>query len=140
MSGRLRSCRSLGAALGGLLLALAGCSSNKLTIEVSSTPETNEGRPFYAVVRQVEQATYVTDGYDIIAAKVFKNPPDPSVLRSEVIYPGRTLELVVQKPETVPIAVYFLFSHPGERWKMSRVQPLPSSLSIELDKNQIKGE
>jgi hypothetical protein len=134
-----RSRRSL-AALGGVLLALAGCSSNKLKIEVNSTIETNEGRPFYAVVRQVEQATYVTDGYDIVAAKVFVNPPDPSVLRSEVVYPGKTLELTVPKSETAPIAVYFLFSRPGERWKMSRVQPLPSSLTIELDKNQIKGD
>ncbi len=132
--------RSWTSVLGALLLVLAGCSSNKIKIEVSSTAETNEGRPFYVVVRQVEQATYVTDGYDVIAGKVYANPPDSSVLRSEVIYPGKTLELNVAKPETVPIAVYFLFTHPGERWKMSKVQPLPSSISVELDKNDIKGE
>ena len=119
---------------------LAGCSSNKLKIEVSSSAETNEGRPFYTVIRQVEQATYVTDSYEAVAAKVFANPPDPSVLRSEVIYPGQTAELTVTKPEVLPIAVYFLFSQPGERWKMSKVQPLPSSIDIELEKNQIKGE
>ena len=49
---------SLRLALGAaLLVAAAGCSSNKMKIEVTSTAETNEGRPFYAVVRQVEQAT-----------------------------------------------------------------------------------
>ena len=62
------------------------------------------------------------------------------MLRSEVVYPGRTLELTVKKPEAVPIAVYFLFAHPGDRWKLSQPQPLPSSLSVELDKNQIKGD
>jgi hypothetical protein len=121
-------------------VVLGGCSSNKMKIEVSSTVETNEGRPFYTVIRQVEQATYVTDSYEAVAAKVFANPPDPSVLRSEVIYPGQTAQLTVTKPEVLPIAVYFLFSQPGGRWKMSQVQPLPSSIDIELEKNQIKGE
>ena len=82
----------------------------------------------------------MTDSYDTVASKVFANPPDPSVLRSEVVYPGTTLDLTVVKPEMLPIAVYFLFTNPGERWKMSQVQPLPSSMDIGLDKNQIKGD
>jgi hypothetical protein len=122
------------------LLLVAGCASSTVTVAVESTPETNEGRPLYAVVRAVEEATYVTDSYDGIAAKVFARPPDATVLRSEVIYPGVKAELVVQKPDTRPLAIYFLFSEPGERWKMSQPQPLPGSIAVELGRNAITGE
>ena len=125
-------------ALVAALIALAaGCSSDKITVAVDSTVETNGGRPFYAVVRAVEQATFVTDGYDSIASKVFQNPPDPSVLRSEVVYPGTTLKIKVTKPDVLPVAVYLLFNEPGERWKASFAQPL-SNISLECEKNSLK--
>lgn len=131
-------------AVGALAFALAagtaasGCSSTQCELTVQSKPETNGGKPFYALVRAVEQATFVTDGYDSIAARVFPNPPDPTVLSSEVVYPGIKAKLTFKKPEGVPIGIYFLFTQPGERWKISKVQPLPNSMSIELDKNSIK--
>src|SRR2546421_12880563 len=103
-----------------VLAGLAGCSSSKIQVAVDSTPETNGGKPFYVVVRAVEQATYVTDTYDAIAAKVFANPPDPSVLRSEVVFPGKTAKVECVKPESLPIGVYFLFTQPGQRWKTAR--------------------
>lgn len=55
-----------------------------------------------------------------------------------MIYPGIKAKLSFKKPEGVPVGVYFLFSQPGERWKISKVQPLPSSMDFDLDKNSIK--
>ncbi len=127
-------------ALAVALAVAAGCSSTKTTIEVESTQETNGGRPFYVVVRAIDQAVFVTDGYDVVAQKVFQQPPDKSVLRSEVVYPGKTLEFKVDKPEVTPLAVYFLFNSPGDKWKTSYSQPVPSSVGIELDGNQIKSD
>ena len=117
---------------------VSGCASDKLTVDVTSTPETNDGKPFYAVVRACDQATFVTDNYETIAQKVFANPPDPSFLRSEVVYPGVETKIVVKKPDTLPVAVYFLFTTESTKWKTTKAQPLSSSLSLELDRNEIK--
>jgi hypothetical protein len=119
---------------------ISGCSSDKLTVDVTSTPETNGGKPFYAVVRACDQATFVTDNYETIAQKVFANPPDPSFLRSEVVFPGVEAKIVVKKPDAIPVAVYFLFTQPSDKWKTTRPQPLSSSLSLELDRNEIKSD
>ncbi len=132
---------SLGSAAVVLLaFFLGGCSSNTISVVIESSSETNARAPFYVVFRSVEQATYLTDTYDPIAAKVFANPPDPTVIRSEVIYPGFRLKLKVPKHDTTSLAIYFLFTNPGGRWKTSREQPLSSSVDIELEKNQIKSE
>jgi hypothetical protein len=119
-------------------LFVQGCSSNKMTIDIESTPETNAGRPFYAVIRAAEEATFVTDSYEAIAGKVFANPPDPTVLKAEVVYPGIPAKVTFTKPDTLPLAVYFLFNSPGERWKISKPLPLPSSVEIDLGRNDIK--
>ncbi len=116
----------LGAAL------LGGCSSNELTVAVTAPAEANGGRPFYAVVRAVDQGTHFTDTYESIAAKVFANPADPSVLGAEVIYPGKESELVVPRPEGTPVGIYFLFTSPGERWKVLKPQPLGDTVQVEL--------
>lgn len=117
---------ALGAAL------LGGCSSSELSVAVTSLGETNGGRPFYAVVRSVDQGTHFTDTYESIAGKVFANPADPSVLGAEVIYPGVDAKLVVPRPEGASVGIYFLFTTPGERWKVHKAQPLTSSVEVEL--------
>jgi hypothetical protein len=120
---------------------LAGCSSTRMTIYVDSTPETNGGRPFRAVVRTVEPSAYLTETYATVASKLFTTPPDGSILRSEVIYPGVEKEIELEKPQgNVPLGIYFLFTQPGERWKTTRKAPLPSSVEIELGANEIKKE
>lgn len=115
-----------------VLLSLAGCGSTGTSVVVTSQEVTNGGRPFYAVVRSVEQATHLTDTYESIAAKVFANPADPSVLAAQVIYPGVEATVEVQPSETLPLGVYFLFTEPGERWKVLQPKPLPSSMQIDL--------
>lgn len=117
------------------VLLLGGCSSTKMKVEVTSTSDTNGGRPFYAVFRSVDPGTYVTDSYEAIAGKVFA--PDPTVLRTEVVYPGVKGEIAVPKSEALPVGIYFLFTTPGEKWKILRQQPLPSSIQVELGKNDV---
>ena len=128
--------------LGAAALALAalcgvGCSSGppELTLEVTSAEGTNGGRPFYAVIRSVEQATYITDSYEAISAKVFANPPDPSVLRTEVIYPGVPATWTIEQPEGLSVGVYFLFTEPGDGWKIIRSPPLPTVVEVDLGAN-----
>ncbi|MBL4850468.1 MAG: hypothetical protein JKY65_33540 [Planctomycetes bacterium] len=141
--------RRLVARISSALFVLAallgsGCSSSsapdltvELTIEVTSKEETNAGRPFYAVIRAVEEATYITDSYEGIADRIFANPRDPSILRAEVIYPGVPVEWTVHQPEALSVGVYFLFTDPGDGWKIIRSAPLPKAIEVELGVNDV---
>src|SRR5438477_8807040 len=132
-----RSAAALALAVAALLVS--GCSSTKLTLRVRASPDANAGQPFYMVVRSTEQAAYVTESYESVAAKVFATPADPSVMRAIVIHPGQTKKLTFDKPEQAQaLGIYFLFTKPGERWKTARSAPLPSSVDIEVAANQIK--
>ena len=121
-----------GVIIGFAGLTLGGCASSGTSLTVTSKEETNGGRPFYAVVRSVDEATHLTDTYEAIAAKVFANPADASVLATQVIYPGVEATVSVEPSETLSLGVYFLFTNPGEHWKVLKHQPLPSSLEIDL--------
>jgi len=115
----------------------AGCSSTRVSVKVESKPEANGGAPFYMVVRAVEQASFVTESYESVAAKMLASPADPTVLKAEVVYPGDAKEVVVEKPKDQGLGVYFLFTKPGERWKTARNAPLPDDISVVLGSNQI---
>ncbi|HVY61462.1 MAG TPA: hypothetical protein VHF22_07400 [Planctomycetota bacterium] len=119
---------------------LSGCGGAKMTIKVDAAADTNGGQPLYMVVRQAEEAKYVTEDYGVIAAKVFATPADPDMIQREVIYPGDSKKVSFEKPKDKPVAIYFLFTKPGERWKTARPQPLPSSVDIELSGNTIKND
>ena len=115
-----------------------GCSSApEVTVEITSTAETNGGRPFYAVIRAVEQAIYITDSYEGIAGMIFANPRDPSILRAEVVYPGVPSEWTVEQPEGLSVGVYFMFTDPGDGWKIIRSAPLPTTIEVELGVNDV---
>jgi hypothetical protein len=115
-----------------------GCSSApEVTVEVTSTAETNGGRPFYAVTRSVEQTTYITDTYEGIAARIFATPPDPTILKAEVIYPGVPATWTVEQPEGLSVGVYFMFTDPGDGWKIVRSPPLPTTIEVELGVNSV---
>jgi hypothetical protein len=115
---------------------LGGCSSTEMTLGITAKGDVNGGRPFYAVVRAVDQGTHVTDTYESIAGKVFANPPDPTVIKTAVIYPGVEQQLKFKKPEGLPVGVYFLFTSPSDKWKILRPQPLASA-TIELGANGV---
>ena len=129
------------AVLALVALAGVGCSSTGVSIYVDAASGTNDGQPFYAVVRSIDEAAFVTDAYETVAAKVFASPADQTVVRSAVIYPGvnQVIELK-EKPTGKTLAVYFLFTKPSERWKTSRSQPLPDSIEIKLEDSKIKDE
>ena len=60
------------AALGLVAAVLAGCgSSSTLTVRIDPSADANAGQPFYVVVRSTEQAEYVTESYESVAARVF---------------------------------------------------------------------
>lgn len=115
-------------------------ASGKIEVEivVRSTRETNDGRPLHAVVRAVDQETYVADSYAQVANLVTHK--DESVLATFVIFPGHEHRQTIEVSKKTPIAVYALFTRPGKRWKKLLAYPTPTPVQIVLSRRDITGQ
>lgn len=126
------------------LILLVGCSSTpELTLYVHSKESVNKGRPLYVAIRYMDEQDFIRSTYQDISEKMFqKKDPLDKFLATEVIYPGKEkyITLKIKPEEKVPLAVFFIFLDPGDRWKTLVPQPLPSTWEIELTGNEIKAK
>ncbi|MDY7233078.1 hypothetical protein [Hyalangium rubrum] len=124
--------------LGWLFAALlaVGCAPAHLTVNIKSPADSNEGRPLYMVIREVDPKQYLADTYVDVAAKVVT--PDKTVLQTVVIYPGTTKQVRVKKPPELPVAIAFLFTTPDGAWQTLLDVPLPEKVELELLENRIR--
>ena len=108
----------------------AGCGGAKpqikpkeppLHVEITAGKDTNHGGPLYVVVRKLEQAGFLADDYDAIADRLFVEPRDPSLLRKAIVRPGDVV--IVQADRELAdgeiLGIYFLFSVPGDAWRLA---------------------
>lgn len=117
-------------------LAGIGCSSTS-TVYVRSTAQTNDGNTLYMMVRTADRVT-AAEGYQEAAAKLFSDPPDPTVLSSQPIFPGNTATLKLDEADKKDIVIYFFFTEPGANWRVPLRKPLPSEVFIDLGRQQIE--
>lgn len=120
-----------------ICILLTGCGSSQIYVYVESTKETNGGRPFYMVVKAVEEKAYTVENYHDVADVVY-DKEDKKLLIKEVIYPGKEKEAYINMPEDLSVGIYFLFTDPGEKWKTLLKHPLPSDVEFKLTKNEIE--
>ncbi|HEX8701505.1 MAG TPA: hypothetical protein VF815_21940 [Myxococcaceae bacterium] len=122
----------------GLFMMLwgVGCVPGQLTINVKAAPNTNQSRPVYMVVRAVDPKAYLSQSYDEVVDKVVS--PDEAVLHSSVVYPGRTRQVNVQVPQTLPVAVSFLFTSPDGAWQTLLDAMVPGTVDINLEGSRIQ--
>lgn len=127
------------AALLTALVGLIGCAPSPFKINVQSVATMNQNRPLYMVVRNVDQKTFLTESYQTVASQVIT--PDPSVVQSEVVFPGSKREIEIPTQTKTPVAIYFLFTAPasGQSWKILIDQPLPDRVDLQLGIDGIQG-
>ena len=113
-----------------IALVVAGCGAAPpkptpkeppLEVQITAGRDTNHGGPLYVVVRKLEQAGFLADDYDAIADKLFVEPRDPSLLRKAIVRPGNVM--TVEADRTLAdgeiLGIYFLFSVPGDAWRLA---------------------
>lgn len=90
-------------------------------LEITAGKDTNHGGPLYVVVRKLDQAGFLADDYDAIADRLFAEPRDPSILRKVIVRPGQALTVDADRElaDGEILGVYFLFSVPGDRWRLA---------------------
>jgi hypothetical protein len=128
---------SLSIALALLTCFAVGCA-NSTKIYVKSTERTNDGNTLYMAVRSVDSKPSITgERYQEAASKLFTDPPDPSILNSQPIFPGNTVSVAVDDTDK-DIVLYFFYTNPGPNWRVPLHRPLPAEVYIDLGQHQIE--
>ncbi len=119
-----------------MMLPGIGCVPGQLTISVSAAPNVNQSRPVYMVVRTLDSKAYLSQTYDEVVAKVIT--PDNSVIHTGVVYPGGTQQVNVKVPQSLPVAVSFLFTSPDGAWQTLLDALVPGTVDIQLEGSRIQ--
>jgi hypothetical protein len=116
----------------------ASCASGT-RIYVRSSERSNDGNTLYALVRSVDAKTIRSNEiYHDVASKLFADPVDPSVLDNRPIFPGNPVTFNVSEGDAKNLVVYFLFTNPGQNWRLPLRSPLPSEVYVDLGDNEIE--
>lgn len=126
-----------------VLSSAIGCGPKRpppppqMTISLHSTIQTNGGQLFYLLMRTVNEKQFLADTYQGVADLVFADPPDSSVLGTQVIFPGLDQTFKVVQPVQNSVGFYFLFTNPGDQWKRLVSQPLANAYVIDIDGDRV---
>ncbi|HRI50965.1 MAG TPA: hypothetical protein PLW65_12340 [Pseudomonadota bacterium] len=123
------------------MLALIGCAScipGYLRIGIQTTPATNEGTPLYMLVRAVEPKQHASQSYTEVANLL--EAPDGSVVRTQLLYPGRSYRFYLKPPAKGSLGLYFLFTSPEGTWSLLQSPPFPLSLQLALGRSIVSGQ
>lgn len=108
---------------------LVGCIPGYVRVSVQANADLNQKQPVYMLVRTVDRKAYLAESYGDVASKLVES--DPSVLRKELLFPGKSRSLYIKKPKGT-LALYFLFTAPGGTWRLFVDKPLPLQVKAEL--------
>ena len=78
------------------LMLCSGCGGKKipmLELVVTADKTSNNGQPVYLVVRTVNSSDFVSQDYQSIAGLVMLNPPDKTVLSTNLILPDQKTKI-----------------------------------------------
>ena len=121
-------------------LAAWGCATAKTvkrTVVLMPDKNANYGRPFYVLLRAVDEKQFLTDNYNAVAKMVYPNSEDPSVLKAVLVWPATPRKVQVEVAKDKAIGVYCIFTRPGNPWKLLLAPPMKSEQQAVLGKNTI---
>lgn len=103
-------------------------------IEIRAARDLNQGGPLFVVVRQTDRAGFLAEDYDAIADGLFSEPRDPAVVRKAIVRPGQVLTLEVPRAtqDGQILGIYFLFSTPGDDWRLAVADSSIAGLRVVL--------
>ena len=126
-----------------ILGILYGCGGNlglakrNITFHVMPDSSINNGQPLYIVIRKVNKKSFLLESYDEIADMVYSDPPDESLLAWHPLLPGKKDKIKVEKPKKNEVAIYAMFTQPGEGWKIMLKSPLGSKYDINIKNDNL---
>lgn len=93
-----------------------GC--NYCTIKIRSSKNTNQGAPFYLVVKATDFPTFLSENYNEIAQLLDSPLKEEPCFEIYCVVPGKDQMFTIERPpEACSLGFYFLFTEPGNNWK-----------------------
>jgi predicted component of type VI protein secretion system len=131
---------AIGAALSAICAAGCGGAAAQVRkpapvhLEITAGKDTNHGGPLYVVVRKLDQAGFLADDYDAIADRLFAEPRDLSILRKVIVRPGQAITVDADRDlaDGEILGIYFLFSVPGDSWRLAITDRAIQRIQIQL--------
>ena len=116
-----------------------GCTRQH-TIQITTTADTNLGKPLHMMVRVADEQTAISEPYATVASRVFLVEPDPTVVEVAVIIPGaKDVPIEFSPEDDKDIVIYFFFTNPeGQRWFVPIKAPIPEEIRVELGEHSIR--
>jgi predicted component of type VI protein secretion system len=119
---------------GVMLLAAglgAGCSQKHaaapkmetVRMRIATADDANRGTALHVLVRETSKTDYPRVDYED-GANTLLAESDPKTIDWLVVLPGQQREVVLEHPKGTAIAVYFMFTEPGQRWKQLLDDPV----------------
>lgn len=137
MNGRSRSITNL--FFVALLGASAfGCAVTTTQVIVDAPETMNQGAPLHMMIRAIPDSLE-QESYEQVAAKMFVQPPDESVVASQPVFPGERLALSLPDVGKGDIVLYFFFTTPDPKdgFRVPIRKPIPAEVFIELGENKV---
>ncbi len=103
-------------ACGGQSKPAAAPAPDRVSLRIRTTDDANGGTALHVLVRETSKADYPRTQYEDVAASLLVES-DPKTLDWLVMLPGQARDVSFERPKGGAVAVYFLFTDPGRRWK-----------------------
>jgi hypothetical protein len=112
-------------------------TTTELTVE--SKTHTNSGKVFSMMVRSVPEkiADTKSETYEE-AARMLGDPRDEAVVLAQPIFPGRTTKARLEQDAGNRLILYFLFTEPGDFWRVQIAGSPPAEVRVELGENGVE--
>jgi hypothetical protein len=116
----------------GVLAVLGAACSQKhanapkmesVRMRIATSDDANRGTALHVLVRETSKTDYPRVDYEDVANTLLAES-DPKTIDWLVVLPGQQREVVLEHPKGTSIAVYFMFTEPGQRWKQLLDEPV----------------
>jgi len=116
-----------------------GCAQTTTHVFVEAPTTVNEGAPMHMMVRAIPDAL-TQETYEEVAAKMFVQPQDASVVLTQPVFPGERTSLTLPDVEKNDVVIYFFFTtpEPKDGFRVPLRKPLPAEVFIELGEHKVE--
>lgn len=120
------------------VLMMAGCVPGYVRVVLQLAPGANGNAPLYMLARQIEPKQHLAQSYSEVAALL--DLADGSVLRTQLLYPGRKYRFYLKAPKKEALGLYFMLTDPGGTWSLLLPRPVPWQVKATLRGNIVVRE
>lgn len=106
-------------------------------VNIRTTKVSNYGAPFYVMIQATNFSNFLTYDYEKVTAAIFTEL-DENCLACFCVVPNTNQTIKIDAPPGTSIAIYCLFTHPGEGWKrFFEITESRQTIKIMIGENEI---